>query len=65
MLEFSNSLIIRGRSIIVAILQPFSFRVMQPQRIPIPVETAPRHRMPNGSHPNAYSRIHPPSTTQL
>ena len=65
MLTSWNSIIVKLRSITQTVLHPLFAPQMQPRRIPIPVETNPRHRLPDRSHPNAYSRIQPPSTTQL
>ena len=65
MLQYWNSLAMHVRSSLATILQSLLLPAIQPRRIPVRVKASPGYHVPDASRERAYSRIHPPSTTQL
>lgn len=65
MLEYRNRLIMKARSTLATLLHSFLLPIIEPCRVPIPVKANPEYRTPDRPRERAYSKIHPPSTTQL
>lgn len=65
MLQYWNNLVMHVRSSLAAILQSLLLPAIHPHSIPVRVKASPGYRLPDTSGERAYSRIQPPSTTQL